>query len=156
MTVRFEMIPLADLIKPSNVHAEIDPDKNYRQVTVKLWGKGVELRNEVEGASIINTKLFVASENQFILSKIDARNGAFSIIPAYLDKAVVSADFPVFTPDTSKIVPSYLNWVSKTADFRNICVAASEGTTNRIRLKIDRFLASAIPLSSYSTICYYT
>ena len=36
--------------------------------------------------------------------------------------------------------------MSKTPDFVHMCRAASEGTTNRVRLKEDRFLASEIPL----------
>ncbi len=146
MTVNFDMISLTDLLIQSNIHAEIDPDKSYQLVTVKLWGKGVELRNDVDGASVAGSKLFVVRENQFILSKIDARNGAFGLIPSGLDEAVVSADFPVFTLNTSKIIPEYLKWLSKTSDFIQLCVAASEGTTNRVRLKIDRFLATKISL----------
>jgi type I restriction enzyme S subunit len=36
--------------------------------------------------------------------------------------------------------------MSKTADFVDLCQAASEGTTNRVRLKEDRFLRMKIPL----------
>lgn len=43
--------------------------------------------------------------------------------------------------------------MSKTADFVNLCISASEGTTNRIRLKIDRFLAAQIPLPPLDEQC---
>ncbi|MCB1093508.1 MAG: restriction endonuclease subunit S, partial [Verrucomicrobiae bacterium] len=33
-----------------------------------------------------------------------------------------------------------------TRDFVDLCIRASEGTTNRVRLKEDRFLALEIPL----------
>ncbi len=36
--------------------------------------------------------------------------------------------------------------MSRTPGFVNLCKAASEGTTNRVRLKEDRFLAMTIPL----------
>ena len=137
---------LADLLIKSEEQAEIDPAKAYQLVTVKLWGKGVELRGEFEGIGLTNSKLFVVKERQFILSKIDARNGAFGLIPSSLDGAVVSSDFPTFSLNTSKILPEYLNWLSKTNDFISICAGASEGSTNRVRLKIERFLATQIPL----------
>ena len=40
--------------------------------------------------------------------------------------------------------------MSKTQDFVRFCVAASEGTTNRVRLKEDRFLSSKIPVPHLS------
>jgi type I restriction enzyme S subunit len=85
---------------------------------------------------------------QFILSRIDARHGALGLIPEALDGAVVSNDFPVFTPSASRLLPSFLAWISKTNSFVDICRAASEGTTNRVRLDEQRFLTFEIPLPS--------
>jgi type I restriction enzyme S subunit len=52
----------------------------------------------------------------------------------------------VFDLDTSRIIPKFLEWMSRSSDFINICQAASEGTTNRVRLKVDRLLSTEIPL----------
>jgi len=112
----------------------------------RLWGKGVVLRDEVSGAEIATSKRFIVHSQQFILSRIDARNGAFGLIPEPLDGAVVSNDFPVFNVNPSRIIPEYLGWMSKTRFFVDLCKATSEGTTNRVRLKEDRFLAMQIPL----------
>jgi len=43
-------------------------------------------------------------------------------------------------------VPGFLKWFSRTHSFIELCRAASEGTTNRVRLKEDRFLQMQIPL----------
>src|SRR5262249_47432000 len=83
---------------------------------------------------------------QFIISRIDARNGASGVIPPDLEGAVVSSDFPTFTINALKLEPKFLDWLSKTRDFVGLCKAASEGTTNRVRLKEDRFPATDIPL----------
>jgi type I restriction enzyme S subunit len=115
-------------------------------VTVRLWGKGVVQRREVAGAEIAARRRLVVHSQQFILSRIDARNGAFGLVPDSLDGAVVSNDFPVFSPNPLRLLPSFLGWMSKTSGFVDLCMAASEGTTNRIRLKEDRFLATQIPL----------
>jgi type I restriction enzyme, S subunit len=68
------------------------------------------------------------------------------LVPDSLDGAVVSNDFPVFTPNPSRIFPSFLAWISKTRSFVDLCKAASEGTTNRVRLQGERFLSMKIPL----------
>ena len=44
------------------------------------------------------------------------------------------------------MAPRFLGWLSKTKTFIELCKAASEGTTNRVRLKEDRFLEMTIPL----------
>jgi len=146
MTGRFAMVPLGEVLAKSEEWITLEPDDRYREVTVRLWGKGVVQRREVAGAEIAARRRLVVHSQQFILSRIDARNGAFGLIPDSLDGAVVSNDFPVFSPNPLRLLPSFLGWMSKTSGFVDLCMAASEGTTNRIRLKEDRFLATQIPL----------
>ena len=67
-------------------------------------------------------------------------------MPDFLDGAVVSNDFPSFNINKQRLEPRFLEWMSKTEQFVNLCRAASEGTTNRVRLKVDRLLATAISL----------
>jgi type I restriction enzyme S subunit len=148
MSKAFPLVPLGELLIVSEERTDIDPGASYRQVTVRLWGKGVALRGEIAGSEIAASKQFIVKTNQFILSKIDARNGAFGLIPASLDGALVSSDFPVFTLNSSRIIPEFLHWMSKTRNFIDLCKVASEGTTNRVRLKKGRFLATKIPLPS--------
>lgn len=146
MSADWPMSSLGEILTPSEEWTDIRPDETYKQVTVKLWGQGVVLRNAVGGGEITAQRRLVVRQQQFLLSRIDARNGAFGLVPDFLDGAVVSNDFPAFNLDTSKIVPGFLGWMSKTHAFVTLCKAASEGTTNRVRLKIDRFLDTEIPL----------
>ena len=142
------MTQLKDILVKSEEQIEVKPECRYRQVTVKLWGKGVILRNEVFGSEIAAPKRHVLRFRDFLISKIDARNGAFGLVPDLLDGSVVSSDFPVFKLDLTRIYPRSLEWMRRSNRFIDICKASSEGTTNRVRLKEDRFLASEIPLPS--------
>ncbi|MDK9720432.1 MAG: restriction endonuclease subunit S [Rhodospirillales bacterium] len=82
-----------------------------------------------------------------ILSKIDARNGAIGLVPQELDGAIVSNDFPSFEfVDRTRFDPAFMGWMARSRHFVELCKAASEGTTNRVRIKEDRFLAQQIPL----------
>ena len=146
MSKTWPRVPLGEILSKSEEWIEIKPDERYQEVTVRLWGKGVVLRREVPGAEIAADRRLTVRPQQFILSRIDARNGAFGLIPDFLDGAVVSNDFPVFSLTPSRILPSFLAWLSKTSSFVDLCKAASEGTTNRVRLKEDRFLATEISL----------
>jgi type I restriction enzyme, S subunit len=140
------MVKIGSLLKRSKERVEILPHLTYKQVTVRLWGKGVILRNEVSGTKIRAKTRYVARPGQFILSRIDARNGAMGLVPDYLDGAVLSNDFPVFDMAHQRLTPRFLEWMSKTRAFVALCQADSEGTTNRVRLQLDRFSESEIPL----------
>jgi type I restriction enzyme S subunit len=146
MSADWPRVPLGEVLDKSNDWIALDPNTVYQEVTVRLWGKGVTVRREVPGAEIAASERICVRTNQFIVSRIDARNGAFGLIPDSLDGAVVSTDFPVFAVDGEKLDPAFLNWMSKTEVFVDLCKAASEGTTNRVRLKEDKFLATSIPV----------
>ncbi len=146
MSTPWPPVPLSEVLTRSEDWIDIRSDERYREVTVRLWGKGVVQRREVSGAEIVASRRLVVRANQFILSRIDARNGAFGLVPESLDGAIVSNDFPVFNLNLSRIIPRFLQWMSKTARFVDLCKQASEGTTNRVRLKEERFLSTEIPL----------
>lgn len=138
-------VAIGELLKPNEQIATLSPTEHYREVTVRLWGRGVVLRREVTGAEISGRR-FKVSADQFIMSRIDARNGAMGVVPLELDGAVVTNDFPTFNTDHSRLLPAFLGWLSKTPDFVDACRSVSEGTTNRVRLKEGKFLKVPIPL----------
>jgi type I restriction enzyme S subunit len=85
--------------------------------------------------------------NQLIMSKIDARNGAIGLVPPELDGAIVSSDFPSFEfRDPDQCDATFMGWLVRSTPFVELCKAASEGTTNRVRIKEDRFLDQQIAL----------
>jgi type I restriction enzyme S subunit len=137
---------IGELLERSSELVDIQPDEEYRQITVKLWGKGVALRGIIAGAAIAAPRQNVARTGQFILSRIDARNGAIGLVPQELDGAVVTNDFPLFDVVESKLLPEYIGWMCRTDSFVDECRKASEGTTNRVRLKEEVFLNREIPL----------
>jgi len=146
MSKQWRTIKLCEILRRNENTIELRPDDKYREIVVKWWGKGVVLRREVIGIEIAASRRFVAREGQFIISRIDARKGAIAIVPKEMDGAIVTNDFPVFDCDTARVLPLYLGLLSQTASFVEQCERASEGTTNRVRLQEDKFLAGKIVL----------
>lgn len=142
----YDNIEIGKILKPIKNTIKAEDNKVYKQITVKMNGKGVILRKEIEGIKIKTKSQFIASTGNFIMSKIDARNGAFGIVPAELDQAIVTQDFPLFSVDTKVMLPEFLNIVIQSPQFIKICQITSVGTSNRRRLKVDKFLKSRIPL----------
>jgi type I restriction enzyme S subunit len=142
------IVQIGEFLRKNEEWVVIDPEQTYKQVTARLWGKGLTLRCECQGSEIAASRQLRVHAGQFLVSRIDARNGAFGIVPDKLDGAVVSQDFPSFSVDKTQMVPKFLEWMSRTDWFVDLCKRASEGSTNRVRLKEDRFLAQPIPLFS--------
>jgi type I restriction enzyme S subunit len=142
----WQKVALGDVLIPATDRIRLDPDQTYAQVTARLWGKGLTLRGKLKGVEIAADHQMRVAAGQFLISKIDARHGAFGIVPNELAGAVVSNDFPVFDVSPDRALPEYVAWVGRTDWFVDLCRRASEGSTNRVRLTESRFLAQAIPL----------
>jgi type I restriction enzyme S subunit len=139
-------VALGELLRRSDEAAVLDPAAQYHEVTIKLWGKGVVSRGKVRGSDVVSVRRVVRT-NQLIMSKIDARNGAIGLVPPELDGAIVSNDFPSFEfRDPERCDAAFMGWLVRSAPFVELCKAASEGTTNRVRIKEDRFLDQRIGL----------
>ena len=150
-TRKYPMARIGSFLVKSNDVIEVQDDVEYKQVTIKINNGGVVPRNNGEtilGAKIGTKRQHVVHAGQFIMSKIDARNGAYGIVPAELEGAIVTNDFPVFDVNTSKIIPQFLVLVSTTEKFIEFARKCSSGTTNRKRIDIDAFLNQLIPLPS--------
>jgi type I restriction enzyme S subunit len=146
VTTAWRSVPLGSLLKKSEEVIWPVADVRYTEVTVRLWGRGVVARGDVDGLQLVGQRRFRARPGQFIASRIDARNGALGVVPTSLDGAIVTNDFPLFDVDPERLEPAFLNWLSRTERFVELCRRASEGTTNRVRLKEERFLALEIAL----------
>ena len=144
----YPMMRIGEFLKRNKTAITIQDGVKYKRVTIKVRNGGVILRDEVMGENIGTKKQFLVSEGQFILSKIDARNGAMGIIPTELDGAVVTQDFLPYDIDTTKVNPQYFVLVCTTKQFIAFCQSCSSGTTNRQRVDVAQFLNIKVPVPS--------
>ncbi|MBS1684408.1 MAG: restriction endonuclease subunit S [Bacteroidetes bacterium] len=140
-------VKLGSILKRRKQSIRIEPDHDYKLVTIKLYHKGVILRRIAKGGELGSTMSAIRA-GDFILSGIDARNGAFGIVPNELDGAIVTNDFWCLDPDEKQIDKEFLLFLTSTDFFDYICKQSSDGTTQRIRLQKDRFFNYEITLPS--------
>ena len=145
---KFELAKIGQFLFKNRNIVNIEDEITYTRVTVKINNNGVILRDTVKGVIIGTKRQFLAKAGQFIISKIDARNGAFGIIPNELDGAIVTNDFPLFDVNEKKINPHFLLLITTTKEFIKFAQSCSSGTTNRQRMDIELFLNQKIPLPS--------
>lgn len=144
MDNRFPLVPLSKVLKRVKEPVVIEDGTIYKRITVRLYGQGVLKRDELLGKEIGTKRQFLAHAGQLIISRIDARNGAFGIVPPELEGAIVTNDFWLFKVQNA--LPEYLMLVLSSELFQKYWQTQSSGTTNRQRVAEDSFLASRIAL----------
>ena len=144
----YKLVSIGDFLTRNDNLISVQDEVDYKRVTVKINNNGVYLRDIETGKYIGTKKQYEVNSGQFILSRIDARNGAFGIIPDELDGAIVTNDFPTFIVNENEINKQFLVLITTTKKFINFAQSCSSGTTNRQRIDIDLFLNVKIPLPS--------
>lgn len=145
-TQKYSFVRIGDFLIRNKEQVLIQDDILYKRPTISINGRGIKLRDEVLGKEIGTKNQFRLYKDQFLLSKIDARNGAFGVVPNELDNGIITGNFWTFDVDYSKINPHYLQLLTGTKEFQKLCQTASVGTTNRNYLQEDLFLNFEIPL----------
>jgi len=131
---------IGDLIKRHKELIKVEDGMAYKQVTIRTKHKGVVLRGTQQGSAIGTKNQYVARQGQFILSRIDARNGAFGMVPAELEGAIITNDFWCFDINEEQVLREFFYTLIQAPDFDEACKRASIGTTNRQRINENFFL----------------
>ncbi len=141
---------LGNFLKPIKRGVEVSGDGTYRQVGVRVWGKGSYERGTITGKETQYKTLFEVKSGDLIINKIWSRNGAIAIVPQEQNGCFVSTEFPTFEIDTKKVDPIWLNIRLATQDFWHKCALASGGTSGKNRIKVEKFLDINIDLPNLS------
>jgi type I restriction enzyme S subunit len=131
-------VRIGDFLHRAKSPVSLRDDEEYQLVTVRMHHNGVTLREKKKG-KLIGSNMYRVKAGQFILSGIDARHGAFGVIPAELDGAIVTNDFWYFDVDDAVVSRDFFLWFTSTPLFLDACIKSSEGTTNRRRLQAEKF-----------------
>ena len=143
-----KLTKIGDFLRRSKIPIDILDDKEYKRVTIRINHNGVSLRDTEIGNKIGTKKQFILKNGQFIVSKIDARYGAFGIAPNEVDGAIITGNFWAYDVDFSKLNIEWFNQFTNSPDFYDLCERASSGITHRKYLNEAFFLNYEILLPS--------
>lgn len=145
---QYKTTKIGNLLKMSKNVIVIEPNIEYTRLTVKLYNKGISVRDKVKGIAIGTKRQTRVSEGQFVISKIDGKSAAYGIVDTMLDGAIVTPDFMVYDIDRNKVLPEYLELVLQNETILNQFANSSSGTTGRRRLSQRVFEDTRIALPS--------
>jgi len=150
LSTAFPLVSIKNFVIKYIDKVQLDDDKAYKRIRIRAYGKGVELRDIEYGEEIKTKQQFSVKQGQFIFSKIDARNGAFGIVPNELDNAIITNSFSVYDVNKQIANTKYLYLVTKTKYFQDLCEKVSSGTTGRRNISDEHFVNFQIPLPPLS------
>ena len=104
-----KLTKIGEFLLRSTIPVDIEDDLSYTRVTIRINHNGVSKRDTEKGSKIGTKKQFYLKAGQFIVSKIDARYGAFGIAPDEVDNAIITGNFWAFDVDNSKVNIEWFN-----------------------------------------------
>lgn len=137
------MLPLAEVLvarhEPVRVQGGLG---DWQAITIKFSGEVLPR----DRADAFKGAMFAAYPGDLAFSKIDARNGAVGLIPDSIAKAVVTSEYPVFTPKADKLRGAYLHHLLRAEHFKADLQSKASGTSGRKRVTPEGFLSLEVPV----------
>lgn len=143
-----KLTKIGEFLKRSKTPIDIEDNLEYNRVTIRINHNGVSLRDSEIGKLIGTKKQFILKSGQFIVSKIDARYGAFGIAPDEVDNAIITGNFWAYDVDSNLVNIDWFNQFTNSPVFYEVCERASSGITHRKYLDEKFFLNYKILLPS--------
>ena len=144
----FELKRIGKAITRRKDQMVVEDNKRYKRITIKTNCGSVFVRDEVLGKDIKTKNQYYVKAGQLAVSKIDARNGAFGIVPPDADGAIITGNFWVYDVDPKIAIIDYLILLLSSNVFVQAWLDCSNGSGNRLYLQEDKFLNYKIPMPS--------
>jgi type I restriction enzyme, S subunit len=140
-------VKLADVAALDVDRIEVDPDEEYAAAGVLIAGRGLFWREPLRGTETNYSTLQRLRAGQIVYRKLTAWEGPITVVPAEFDGAFVSSEFPTFSLDESKILPTFMRLICSQPSFHDQMRLRSTGTAERRnRLKPSDLMEIEIPL----------
>lgn len=139
----YPTLPLADVLVARHEPVRVDGVLgDWQAITIKFSGEVLPR----DRADAFKGAMFAAYPGDLAFSKIDARNGAVGLIPDSIAKAVVTSEYPVFTPKADKLRAAYLHHLLRAEHFKADLQSKASGTSGRKRVTPEGFLSLEVPV----------
>jgi type I restriction enzyme, S subunit len=143
----FDEHPLSDFIKRKVVPVDrAAKTLDELNVIAKVTFGGVLHVRTTEEKKGYKGPLFYAQPGDLVISKIRVAQGSLCVVPEELEHLAVSAEYPVYTVDPTKVSADFVRLVIRTAAFKHRVGRLRSGNTTKARIRPSEFEALNIPL----------
>ncbi|MEV6325036.1 restriction endonuclease subunit S [Nocardia sp. NPDC051787] len=137
---------MSDLVEFERLPVGLQEKKEYVQIGVRSFGRGIFHRPAVRPDELSKLKYFKIIPGRLIVSNIMAWEGAVALSKSAEAGCIGSSRFLSFVPK-NRVNPAYLNYYFRTHEGRLSIASASTGTVKRNQtLSVRNFERIAIPV----------
>lgn len=145
MTV--ERVRVGDVLRLARRPVTVDPLREYEEIGVRSFGKGIFHKVPVGGAALGSKRVFEIHPGELVLSNVFAWEGAVAVSSEAERGKIGSHRFMTYEAIDERIDINWAAWFFKSEAGLELLGKASPGSAGRNRtLAVDRFEAIQIPL----------
>lgn len=135
--------PVGPYVQQRTEKVPITPGVDYGTMGVRWYGRGAYLRPQSRPQS---KALNRAHSGDFVFCRIDVQNGPFAVVPAPLDGALVTNEFPLYSVDEAVLNAHFLALCFSSQNTRDKIGRLRDGRDGRARWKEADFEVWQIPM----------
>jgi type I restriction enzyme M protein len=141
----WQRLPLGEIMHPASRDRTVDPSSIYRIAGVYSFGRGLIDRGVISGLDTKYRSLACLEENDVVISRLGAWEGAVAVVDRDFAGAYVSPEYPVFVPDLKRLNPRYFSVLSRSPRLWDSIEQSTRGSmARRKRIKAEYFLSVEI------------
>jgi type I restriction enzyme S subunit len=146
MSKPWPTVRLGEMLRHFTEYIEAPEPREYRKLSVKLYGKGVVLDAPADGAGLKMKRHQLAKAGQVILSEIWGKKGAIGFVPPEGDGALCTSHFFLFDIDEDKLDRRWLKAIFDANYLQEQLDAEAKGTTGYAAVRPKILLVCEISL----------
>lgn len=100
--------PAGKIARQRREVVRLEPGAEYRTMGVRWYGRGAYDRGVVTTETVKANSLFRARVGDFTFNRIDTQKGAFNVVPAELDGALATNEFPLYEVNEEEVDARFL------------------------------------------------
>jgi type I restriction enzyme S subunit len=140
------MVSLGEVLTHYKDYIDSPEPKTYPKLSVKLYGKGVELDAPTDGTGLKMKRHQLAKAGQVILSEIWGKKGAIGFVPQLGEGALCTSHFFLFDVVKERLLPKWLEYVFRANYLEKQLVSEAKGTTGYAAVRPAHLFKATIPL----------
>ena len=140
-------VRVGDVLSLTRRPVDVAIDREYEEIGVRSFGRGIFHKDPIEGAALANKKVFWIAPGDLVISNVFAWEGAIAVASEPERGRIGSHRFMTFVPIDGRIDTTWASWFFRSEPGLELIRRASPGSAGRNRtLAISRFEALEIPL----------